>query len=714
MKRSLLLLSLAACATAPATPTAKAPAGPPPTRTEAVTESHFGIEVADPYRWLEDASKPEVQQWMTAQNAYARSVLDPLPGRSQFEARTKELLYAGKVGLPMKRGGRLFYEKRPAGKEKSLLYWRADGGEEHVLLDPAALSPDGSIALGRWEPSWDGKKLAYLLKPNNADAAIIHVLDVDSGAVSNVDVIPGGRYADPSWTPDSRGFYYVNLPDAPGVAEADLPGLQEVRFHALGADPKSDPMAYPARHDPELGIGAQMTRDGHWLFITVSRGWSEDSIFVRDLRSKSAPLVTLFEGKNALASVDEAGDRFYVLTNEGAPRYRMYAVDPAHLQRPSWKEIVPQRKDAVIEEFALVGDQLALTVQGDFAAERLELRGLDGKAVSTVPLPGLGVLKVHYDEPSVSGNPGDDTAFFTFSSPVQPPQVWRLQLSTGKTALWDAVKLPLDPSTLEVETAWYPSKDGTKISMYLVHKKGQARSKDTPYVLYGYGGFNISESPGFDARILPWVEAGGGWAVAQLRGGAEYGEAWHQAGMLHHKQNVFDDFAAAAEFLAREGYTSPAHLAIRGGSNGGLLVSTAMTQHPELYGAVVCAVPLTDMVRFTRFGEGKTWAPEYGSPENEADFKVLYGYSPYHHVKPGVPYPALLMLSADHDDRVDPMHARKFVAAVQARSTSGKPVLLRIQKNAGHGGADLVNQTAAEWADSDAFCAAQLGLAVQK
>lgn len=702
MRKTVLLSALlAACASAPATPTPSADV--PATRAETIHDTLFGTDVEDPYRWLEDAKSPEVQAWMTAQDAHARAELAKLPGRDDFAKRLEALLYAGQVSLPYARGGRLFYSKRPAGKEKSILFWReGETGAEHVLLDPTTLSSDGSVALGDWNPSWDGKRLAYVLHPNNSDEGVVHVLDVDTGKPSDVDVIPGGRYARPSWLPDGSGFYYVNLPAAPGVSEADLPGLQEVRFHKLVTDPKSDPVIAPAKHDPELGIGADVSRDGHWLFVSESHGWSSTDVWFKDLRTNGA-LKPLVVGVKANASVEAVNDQFFVLTNDGAPHYRIFRVDPAHTERAAWKEIVPERQDVVIQWMKAAGDGLALTLLGEFAANRLELRKPDGTLAREVKLPGLGVLSDRYDDDPVSGEPGERVAYFHFSSPTQPRQVFKLDLASGATTLWDEVKLPLDPSQLTVETAWYPSKDGTKVSIYLVHKKDLPKDGTAPYLLSGYGGFNISRQPLFDARLIPWIEAGGGYAVAQLRGGGEYGESWHQAGMLSKKQNVFDDFAAAAEFLAREKYTSADHLAVQGGSNGGLLVGALMTQHPELVHAVVCAVPLLDMVRYTRFGEGKTWVPEYGNPEVEADFKWISAYSPYHHVKAGTAYPALLMLSADADDRVDPLHARKFVAMVQARSSSGAPALLRIERHSGHGGADLVKQTTAQYADMDAF-----------
>jgi prolyl oligopeptidase len=411
-------------------------------------------------------------------------------------------------------------------------------------------------------------------------------------------------------------------------------------------------------------------------------------------------------GQEATYGVTTHLDQFYVHTNEGAPRYRAFKVDPSKPEREHWAELIPESKD-VLEGFDLVGGALALQYLQK-AHSRLELRSLDGLLLREVPLPGIG------SSYGFVGNVDDDTAYFGFSSFTQPQQIFKTSVKTGETSLWNEVKLPIDPSQFTVQQVEFRSKDGTLVTMDLVHKKGLKRDGSTPWLLYGYGGFNISMLPSFSSGLYPWLEAGGGYAVAHLRGGGEYGEAWHQAGMGAHKQNTFDDFIGAAQYLIREGYTASERLGIRGGSNGGLLVGAAMTQRPDLFRAVVCQVPLLDMVRYTEFGSGKTWAPEYGSPAVEAELRTLLAYSPYHHVVPGTAYPALLMMSADHDDRVDPMHARKFTAAVQAANTSAHPVWLRIEHHAGHGGADLVKQAVETSSETWAFLMRELGLVAPK
>jgi prolyl oligopeptidase len=680
----------------------------PSTRAESVRDTLFGTEVLDPYRWLEDEKSTEVQAWMTEQDAFARKVLSALPGRDALASRLRALYYVDSISPPVRRGTRTFYARTLATQEKAITYWREGrDGEEHVLIDPNTLSTDGSVSLGVWVPSWDGLKVAYALKANNSDEATLYVRDVASGEVSRIDVIEGAKYAHPSWTPDSDGFYYTLLPNPPDVAVADRPGLAEVRYHRLGTDPKQDELIHEATGNPQSFIGGGVSRDGHWLFIYIQHGWSSTDVYFRDTRLPSREWKTLVAGTSSQYAVSTHQDRFYVHTNEDAPRYRLLLADPSQPERANWKELVAESPTDVLESVNIVGGRMSLDYLHQ-ASSRIEVRSLEGEKLRDVELPGLG------SSSNLIGEPDDDEAYYTFTSFTQPYQIFRTSVNRGETSLWAEVKLPLDPSPYTAEQVWFASKDGTKVSMFVVRRKDMPKDASTPFLLYGYGGFNVGMLPGFSSGLFPWLEAGGGYAVANLRGGNEYGEAWHQAGMGEHKQNVFDDFIAAAEFLIRERYTQPAKLAIRGGSNGGLLVGAAMTQRPELFRAVVCQVPLLDMVRYHLFGSGKTWVPEYGSAESENGFRTLHAYSPYHRVKQGTRYPAMLMLSADHDDRVDPMHARKFTAAIQAATSSEEfPVLLRIEKQAGHGGADLVKQAVENSADTWAFLMNELGLALK-
>ncbi|WP_082282812.1 prolyl oligopeptidase family serine peptidase [Myxococcus hansupus] len=654
----------------------------PATRAEQIVDTLHGVQVADPYRWLEDEKAPEVQAWMKTQDAHAREQLGKFPGREALHKRFTELFYTDSISTPSRRAGRFFYSRTHKDKEKSILYWRqGESGPEKVLLDPNTWSKDGTVSLGTWSVSWDGKKVAFAQKPNAADEAVLHVIDVDSGEWSKVDVIEGGKYASPKWTPDNKGFYYEWLPTDSSIKVDERPGYTTIRYHTLGTEPAKDAVVHERTGDPTTFLQSDLSRDGKYLFVYILRGWSENDVYWKRPGEKDFRL--LVKGVGAKYEVQAWKDRFYVLTDEGAPRQRVFEVDPAKTARASWKEIVAEDAVAALQSAHIVGGHLALEYLKDATTE-VRVATLKGKPVRTVQLPGVGAAS------NLVGLEDLDDAYFVFTSFTTPRQIYKTSVSTGKSELWAKVDLPMNPEQYKVDQVFYTSKDGTKVPMFVVHRKDLALDGNAPTLLYGYGGFNVSMEPTFRASILPWLDAGGVYAVANLRGGGEYGKAWHDAGRLDKKQNVFDDFHAAAEHLVQAKYTQPKKLAIYGGSNGGLLVGAAMTQRPELYGAVVCGVPLLDMVRYHLFGSGRTWIPEYGTADKAADFKTLYAYSPYHHVKADVRYPALLMMAADHDDRVDPMHARKFVAAVQNATGNQAPALLRIEANAGHGGADQV------------------------
>ncbi|MCB9734221.1 MAG: S9 family peptidase [Deltaproteobacteria bacterium] len=696
------------------------PPYPATPRDDTVVDTLHGVPVPDPYRALEDLDDPATRAWVDAQSAHAHDVLASLPGRDALARRFAELLYVDAISLPVRRGGRLFYTRRHKDREKSIVYWRAgDDGPEHVLLDPNTMSDDGSVSLGGWYPSWDGRLVAYNVKANNADEATMYVRDVATGK-DLPDVLPGTKYAGAAWTPDGRAFVYTFLPSGPDISVADRPGYAEIRRHTLGDDPATDPVLFPHTGSARTFLAADLSEDGRWLFAYIQHGWNATDVWFRDLSADAASaapaapvdpapaypvpagFVPLRVGADANYSVEVHDGLFYVLTNEDAPRYRVMVVDPARPARDAWREIVPE-SDATIESRQIVGGHLVLQLL-ERASSRLEVRDLGGALVREVPLPDIGSIA------GVTGNQGEDDAYFSFSSFTHPPEIHRTSIATGATSLWAKVDLPLDPSPYAVDQVTYRSWDGTPVTMFVVAKKGLERDGSHPTLLYGYGGFNVSMTPDFAASVMVWLEHGGVYAVPNLRGGGEYGEAWHRDGMGAKKQNVFDDFLSAAEFLVAEGYTRPELLAIRGGSNGGLLVGAAMTQRPDLFRAVICAVPLLDMVRYHRFGSGETWVPEYGSADDPAQFRTLLHYSPYHRVRKGVSYPALLMAAADSDDRVDPMHARKFVAAVQWASASNRPALLRVEAHAGHGGADLVKKTVESYTDQWAFLLWQLGM----
>jgi prolyl oligopeptidase len=703
--------SPAEAAAAPATPAGHAaPARdyPPSRRDDAVDQIH-GVAVRDPYRWLEDPSQPDVKDWMKAQDTYARARLAKLPLRDALAARFTEVFYYDQIDPPEHRGDRYFYTRKHKDKEKAIVHWKqGERGAEQVLLDPNTWSTDGSSGLRGWWPSWDGRYVAFHKTEHNADETTTSVIDVATGKLLP-DSITGTKYGGTSWSADSRGFYYGWVPPAGnGVSVADRPGFTELRYHKLGTDPAKDEIVHEATRNAQTFLGGTASRDGHWLFATIQHGWSSTDVYFKDLRSHGKTWSVLVEGVPATFTVRDFRDRFYVRTNEGAPRYRIYAVDPRKPARAQWKEIVPQ-SDATLESFAVVGGHLALNYLRSAAVE-VELHDLGGALVRKVALPPLGNVG------QVLGQPTEDDAYVAYTSFTEPRVIYRLSIQRGTVAEWARVALPIDTSKLTTEQVRYPSKDGTEITMFLVHRKDAVKNGKTPTYLTGYGGFNQSALPGFVssrsswAAHAVWLEHGGMVAVPNLRGGGEYGEEWHRAGMLLAKQNVFDDFLAAARWLETSGWTSHEHLAISGGSNGGLLMGAAITQGPELFKAVICEVPLLDMVRYHLFGSGKTWVPEYGSAEDAAQFQALHAYSPYHHVRPGVAYPAVLMSSADHDDRVDPLHARKFTALLQSVGGGDAPVWLRIQTNAGHAGVDQVKDKIEQQADIYAFLMWQLGM----
>ncbi|HXN34259.1 MAG TPA: prolyl oligopeptidase family serine peptidase [Polyangiaceae bacterium] len=722
--RSLLSASLLAVACGGQAPPAQPPAAPrPPVATANLpgdaappatslfaypsarrgdqADDIHGVRVFDPYRWLEDGASDEVKKWTSDQDAFARAFLSKLAGRDEIAARFRELFYVENAGTPQHRGKRWFYPKRDAGKEKFTVYWReGKDGKDAVLLDPNAWSADGSVSLGAWSVSWNGKTVAYAVKSNNSDEATLYVMDVATGKKSEVDVIEGAKYAWPSWTPGGDGFYYTWLPTPASVPAPDRPGYAEVRFHKLGTDPAKDVRVREKTGDPKTFIGAELSKDGRWLVLTTEHGWTRTDVELMDLRAPKPAWRALAVGQDARYLVDIDRDRFFVRTNEGAPKYRVFQVDPSRPERASWVEIVPERSDATLEGSNIVGHALSLVYLKDVVTQ-LELHDEAGKLLRTIELPTIG------SSGGLSGDVDDDLAYYSFQSFTYPTEIDETSVKTGKTATFYRLKVPVDPSKYAVVQMFATSKDGTRVPFFVVHAKDVAKSAATPAILYGYGGFQAAQTPSFASSIYPWLEHGGIWVAANLRGGSEYGEEWHRHGMRREKQHVFDDFFAIAEELIHQGFTSPGKLAALGGSNGGLLVGAAITQRPDLFRVALCGVPLLDMVRYHLFGSGKTWIEEYGSADDADDFKALYLYSPYHHVTKGTKYPATLLLSADSDDRVDPMHARKFAAELQWASTDG-PVLLRVEKHSGHGGADLVRAAVEKLADEYAFALDQM------
>jgi prolyl oligopeptidase len=676
----------------------------PPTRTTDAVESLHGETIPDPYRWLEDGESPDTRAWTEAQNALTRSYLDAVPGRARLRARLDQLLAIGAIGVPTPARGRYFYQRRDGRQNQPVLYLREGvHGEDRAVVDPNALDPGGTVALDWYYPSDDGRLLAYGLSENGSEQSVLHVLDVDSG-VARPDRIPHTRAADLAWLPDATGFYYTRYP-APGDApEGEEHYHRAVHFHRLGSDPAGDPVVFkPAEKEHWPGVG--ISPDGRWLVIGVARTFDQTDLYLQDRRS-GAPPVAVAKDLPASFEGEVAHGQLFMRTNLEAPTYRLYAVDPERPAREHWREIVPPRADAVLEGVRVSARHLALSYL-ERASSRLRLADHGGGGLREVALPTIGSL-------FGAGTEWDgNELFYGFSSYTVPPGVHRVDLETGAAELWRGVEADVDPRRYEVGQVSFRSRDGTEVSMFLVHLAGLRRDGTNPVYLTGYGGFNISMTPAFSRSLLLWLESGGVVAIPNIRGGGEYGERWHQEGMLGQKQNSFDDFIAAAEWLIAQGYTTPARLAAAGGSNGGLLMGAVLTQRPELFRAVVVQVPLLDMLRYHRFLIARLWIPEYGSAEDPAQFPWLRAYSPYHHVRDGVAYPAVLLATAESDTRVDPMHARKMAARLQAATSSSRPVLLRLESRAGHGAGKPLSKVLEELTDTWAFVFSELGVEFQ-
>ena len=703
MKVALVVLLLSACVAGSQSLAADPESPEPPvTRAEAVVDDVHGVSIADPYRWLEDGSSDEVKHWVEAQSAYTRGILNARPGREAARKRLSRLLQIGTLTAPSPRGSRYFYTRREGEQNQPILYVRDSlKGKDRVLVDPNTLSPDGTAAIDWWYPSEDGSLLAYGVSTSGDEKSTLRVLNVATGKPL-ADVIPHTRYCTLGWLPDKSGFYYTRYP-APGEVPAGQENYnRHVFFHKLGNDWTKDPKIFGEQRKPEEIIEFTLSPDGRTMALWVLEGWSRSDLYLKDLKTEGSPFVPVAEGIDALFQGEVIGSTLYLLTNWQAPRYQLFAVDTKKPERAAWKVLIPQ-DTPVLSEVHYIGGQLVALYLKD-AASRLTVFSSAGKKIRDIPLPTLGTIE------KVDGRHDGQEAFFGFSSFTMPPSVYRYSLKDGATTLWERVDSDLDLGSLDVQQVFYRSKDGTKVPMFLVHRKGLRLDGGNPTVLYGYGGFNISLTPAFSRSVVLWLERGGIYAVANLRGGGEYGEDWHRAGMLDRKQNVFDDFIAAAEWLIGQKYTSPEHLAIYGGSNGGLLVGAALTQRPDLFRAVVCAVPLLDMVRYHNFQIAKLWIPEYGSAENADQFRVLYAYSPYHKVKDGAPYPAVLVETAESDSRVDPMHARKMTARLQKATSSKQPILLRTETKAGHGVGKPLTKAIDEATDTWTFLMWQLGL----
>lgn len=691
--RGLVSALWALCVLIPLAPTTNAQA-PPATRKDDVTETIHGVQIADPYRWLEDQDSPETRTWIKAQNDYTHSLLDKWPGRDTLRARLTELMKVDTIGTPTERNGRYFFKKRLANQDQGVLYLRKGlTGADEVLIDPNPMSPDKSISVGLDDVSKDGTEIAYSLRRGGEDETSVRFFNVDARRDLS-DILPKSRYFGVSLTPDKSGAYYSrNDPEGP-----------RVYYHSMGTDPAKDQQIFGKGYGPEIIIGVSLSEDGRYLLIQVFHGAAGDhvEIYYRDLLSHEPPKPVVND-ISARFIGDIGGGQLFMQTDWKAPKGRVLVVDLNNPARDHWREVIPEG-NAVIESVSLVGGKLVVNYTEN-ASTRMKVFEPTGRHIRDIELPTIGSAG------GVNGRWSSPEAFYSFTSFAVPSTIYRYDVATGKQIVWARLKVPIQSEKFEVKQVWCESKDGTRVPMFLLYLKGTKLDGSNPTLLTGYGGFDASETPYFSEMAALWAEQGGVFADANLRGGGEFGEAWHKAGMLEKKQNVFDDFIAAAEWLTQNGYTNPGRLAIEGGSNGGLLVGAALTQRPELFRAVVCAFPLLDMIRYQKFLVARYWVPEYGSSDDPVQFKWLYAYSPYHHVTAGVKYPAVLLVSGDFDTRVAPLHARKMAALLQASTGSDHPILLRYDTEAGHSqGGMPVTKRVAQAADELEFLFWQLGM----
>jgi prolyl oligopeptidase len=675
--------------------------GPPAAEVRPLEESFYGTKIVDKYRWLEDSTLPETRKWVAGEMAYTRALLDPVPGREAVHARLTELLRIGDIGVPRVGGKYYFYTRRDGLQNQPVLYVREGiDGKDRVLVDVNLLAADGTVALDWFWPAEHGKYVAYGTSSSGSEMSTLHIVETKTGNLLP-DTIERTHAASIAWSHDNSGFYYTRYPKKGDVPEGQERYNRHVFYHELGTDPETDQKIFGEGRDAEDWPDVRLDNDGRMLLITVSQGWSKTEMFLMDLKKRTPP-TRITTGKNFLYSGCVYNGRVYIVTNEDAPRFRMFVTEAGEYDRDDWKEIIPQT-GGVLKDAELWGGKIFAQYEQNASSE-LKVFDLQGQNVRNLVLPAIG---------SVSGSGGKwdlGEIFYEFESFTVAPSIYRYDVEHGSSSLWAKVDAPgIDPAAYEVSQQWYHSKDGTRVPMFLVHKKGLKKDGSNPTLLTGYGGFDISLTPSFESDIYLWLEHGGVYAVANLRGGAEFGEDWHRAGMLDKKQNVFDDMIAAAEYLISEKYTDANHLAIEGGSNGGLLMGAMITQRPELFRAVVCQVPLLDMLRYQNFQIARLWVAEYGSAENPEQFKWLYAYSPYHHVRAGVEYPAVLFMTADSDSRVDPMHAFKMTALMQGVG-SKRPVLLRVESKAGHGVGTPVGKRIEELTDVYSFLWWQLGM----
>ena len=672
-------------------------AAPPPTKVQPVTETMHGVSITDPYRWLESQESPETRTWIEAQDRYARAYLDALPGREQIRARLTALMKVDTLSAPIKRGGRYFFTRRLATEDRTSLCMRqGPAGKDEVLVDPKSVSPDATTSVQFAGFSRDGTLVLYGIRHGGEDEAEVRMIDAATRRVLP-DAFPRARYMGFSVMPGNTGMYYSKFITGQGA---------RVYYHTMGAEVAGDKEIFGSGYGAGHFIFVRSSEDGKWMLVEVTEGVpaKRTELYLQNLEKGGALQPLLKEA--AEFSPVFAGDSLLLNTNWKAQNRRLLRVDLKNPAPEHWKEIVPEGQQA-IESTSTVGGRIFVAYLENVST-RIKQFDIDGKYLGDVKLPGIGS----------SGAPGgewdDNEAVLTFTSFVEPVTSYRYDVPSGKLQLWFRPNVPVQADNFAVKQVWYASKDGTKVPMFLVHRKGLKPDGNAPVLMTAYGGFNVSETPRFSPGAALWAQAGGIFVSANLRGGGEFGEKWHRAGMFENKQNVFDDFIAGAEWLIQNHYTTTAKLAIEGGSNGGLLMGAMMTQRPDLFGAIVCGAPLLDMLRYHKLLVGSWWISEYGSPDEPKDFAYIRKYSPYQNVKKGVSYPPILFVSGDSDTRVSPAHARKMAALMQASNGGPSPILLRYDTKGGHSGIGSVNKTIEQQVDQISFLAERVGLNVER
>ena len=685
-------------------------AGPlayPKAKTVDQVDDYHGVEVPDPYRWLEDTDSADTKAWVEEENKVTFGYLEKIPYRGGIRDRMTKLWNFERFYVPEQEGGRYFYEHNNGLQNQNvLLMAESRDAEPRTLLDPNTLSADGTVALSGTAITDDGKLLAYGTATSGSDWMEWHVRDVSTGK-DLPDLIKWVKFSGASWSKDGKGFFYSRYDEPKGTALRDANYFQKLYYHTLGTDQAQDKLIYERPDNKELGFSGAVTDDGRYLVITVWQGTSpKNRVYYKDLSRPDSEVVRLLDGADAqYRFIDNDGAVFWMQTDRDAPRGKLIAIDTQHPEQSRWKTLVPEGKDK-LDHSSVIDNLFVLSYLKDAQSE-VRVHDLKGKFLRKVDLPGIGTAE------GFSGKRKDKETFYAFTSFVSPTTIYRYEPGGGRSEIFRKPKVDFDASKYETKQVFYNSKDGTRVPMFLTYKKGLKLDGQNPTLLYAYGGFDISLTPGFSIPTIVWLEMGGIYAEPNLRGGGEYGEEWHLAGTKAKKQNVFDDFIAAAEWLIANQYTSTPKLAIRGGSNGGLLIGACVTQRPDLYGATLPHVGVMDMLRFQKFTIGWAWTSDYGSSDNAEDFKALYAYSPLHNLKPGTKYPPTLIATADHDDRVVPGHSFKFAATMQTDQAGPAPVLIRIQTKAGHGAGKPISKIIEETADEWAFVAYNLKMDVE-